>query len=86
MIYIVGGGGQHIGPFKDREHVERFIKMMALCGEDWADNEIVEGAGHDAPGQSPAQMSSCANQSKSTNELKLVGRRPCMPQRSLKRL
>jgi hypothetical protein len=77
MIYLLDGGGQHIGPFENREGVERFIKMMALCGENWADNKIIEGGGDDAPGrQNPAQMDSCANQLKSTNKLRLVGRRP----------
>jgi hypothetical protein len=76
MIYLIDGRGQHIGPFKNRENVERFIGMMALCGEDWADNKIVEGGGDDSSGQNPAQMGSCANRLKGTNKLKLVGRRP----------
>jgi hypothetical protein len=76
MIYLLDGGGQHVGPFKNREDVERFIKMMALCGEDWADNKTVEGGGDDAPGQNPAPMNFCANQLKRTNKLKLVGRKP----------
>ncbi len=75
MIYILDGGGHHVGPFKNRENVERFIKMMALCGEDWADNKIVEEGGDDESGQNPAQMNSCANQWKSSHKLKLVGRR-----------
>jgi hypothetical protein len=76
MIYILDGGRRQIGPFKNRENVERFIEMMALCGEDWAHNKIVEGDGDDAPGQNPAQMNSCATRLKSTNKPKLVGRRP----------
>lgn len=63
-----------MGPFKNRENVERFIEMMALCGEDWADNKIVEGGGHDTPGQIPARMETCAELSKSAR-LELVGRR-----------
>jgi hypothetical protein len=76
VIYILDGGGQHIGPFKNRENVERFIKMMALCGENWAGNKIVEGGRDDTPGQNPAPMNSCANQSKRTDKLKLVRRKP----------
>jgi len=76
MIYILDGGRRQIGPFKNRENVERFIEMMALCGEDWADNKIVEGGWDDAPGQNRAQMNSCANRLKSANKPKLVGRRP----------
>ena len=76
MIYLLHGAGQHIGPFENREEVERFIKMMALCGENWADSKIVEGGGEDAPGQNQAQMDPCANRREGANKLKLVGRRP----------
>ncbi len=76
MIYLLDEDGQHIGPFKNREYVERFIKMMALCGEDWAGNTIVEGGGDDTPGKNPALMHSCTSPLKSTNKLKLVGKRP----------
>ena len=76
MIYLLDEDGQSIGPFKNREDVERFIKMMALCGEDWAGNKIVQGGENDAPGQNLAQINSCTNPSKSTNKLKLVGRKP----------
>ena len=76
MIYLLDGGGQHIGPFENCEEVDRFIKMMALCGENWADNKIVQGGGADAPGQNPAQMDSGTNRLKRTSKLKLVGRRP----------
>ena len=76
MLYVLGQDGQHIGPFENREAVERFIKMMALCGENWADGKIVEGGGNGAPGQDPSQMDSCAHRLRGTNKLKLVGRRP----------
>jgi hypothetical protein len=76
MIYLIDGRGHLIGPFENRENVERFIGMMALCGENWADNKIVWGGGDDAPGQNPAQMDSWSNRLKSTSKLKLVGRRP----------
>ncbi len=76
MLYILDGGRQQVGPFKNRENVERFVKMMALCGEDWAHNKIVIGYGDDALGQNPAQITSCASQLKSASKLKLVGRRP----------
>jgi hypothetical protein len=42
MIYLRQEGGQYVGPFKSRENAERFIGMMALCGENWAGTEIVE--------------------------------------------
>ena len=42
MIYLREEGGRYVGPFKGREAAERFIKMMELCGENWADTEIVE--------------------------------------------
>jgi hypothetical protein len=74
MIYILDGGGHHVGPFKNRGNVQCFIKLMAMCGEDWAGNKIVEIAGGDTPGQNPAQMNSCANPWKSPSKLKLVGR------------
>ena len=47
MFFLLDGEGQHIGPFKNREAVARFIKMMALSGEDWADNQVVEQGGED---------------------------------------
>jgi hypothetical protein len=76
VIYLLDGAGQRIGPFDNREGVERFINMMALCGEDWADNKIVRGERDDAVGQNPARMDSCANPLKGANKLKLVVRRP----------
>jgi len=77
MIYLIDRGGQPVGPFENREAIERFVEMMALCGENWAENKIIGGGGYDAPGrQNPPQTDSCANQLKSANKLKLVGRRP----------
>ena len=76
MIYLIDGRGHQIGPFGNRENVERFIGMMALCGENWADNKIVSGGGDDVPRQNPAHMDSCTNLWKSTSKLKLVGRKP----------
>ena len=72
MIYILDGAGQPVGPFKDREHVERFIRMMALCGEQWADNSIVELSEDDAPGLEAALMNSQAIRLKRDSKLKLV--------------
>jgi hypothetical protein len=66
MIYLLDDGGHPIGPFKNREEVERFIGMMALCGENWADHEIVPGGSDDAPMQNPARADSCADRFKST--------------------
>jgi hypothetical protein len=76
MIFLLDGSGKHVGPFENREAVERFIEMMSLCGENWADSKIVEGGGNDALGQNPPQVDPCANRPKGTNKLKLVGRRP----------
>ena len=76
MIYMLDGRGHHIGPFENREDVERFIQLMALCGENWASNKIVEGGGDDAPVQNQAQMVSCPNPCKGAFKLRLVGRRP----------
>jgi hypothetical protein len=42
MIYLRGEGGQYVGPFKGFREVERFIKLMELCGENWTDTEVVE--------------------------------------------
>ena len=42
MIYLCEAGGQYVGPFKSRRDAERFIRLMELCGEDWADSEVVE--------------------------------------------
>ena len=75
VIYLSDGRGRQVGPFENREGVERFIKMMTLCGENWADNEIIEGSGDDGPGRIPAHMDSCADRWKSANKLKLVGRK-----------
>ena len=75
MIYLLDAGGQRVGPFKDRESVERFIELMALCGEDWADDKIVEGGGEDAPGQNSARMDSCADHLRAVAKLKLVTRK-----------
>jgi len=76
MIYLLDNEGQQIGPFENRNEVERFIEMMALCGESWADHKIVEGNGEDAPGKNPALTGFCAKPSKGAYRLKLVGRRP----------
>ena len=76
MIYLLDVAGQQVGPFRNREGVERFINMMALCGEDWADNTIVEGGEDDVPGQNPSPMDFCANHLKTSCKLKLVGRKP----------
>ena len=76
MIFLLDGSGKNVGPFENREAVERFIQMMALCGEDWADSKIVEGSGNNAAGQIPAHMESCAHRGKDVNKLRLVGRRP----------
>lgn len=75
MIYLIDEQGQQIGPFEERDDVERFIGMMALCGEDWADNRIVEADLDDSSGQNRAPMGSCANARKSAYRLKLVGSR-----------
>lgn len=75
MMYLIGGSGQHIGPFESREDVERFIGMMALCGEDWGDNTIVEGGREDSSGQDPAQVGPFDKPWKNAYRLKLVGRR-----------
>ena len=48
MIYLREGGGQYVGPFKSRYEVERFIGLMRLCGENWADTEVVEEDGIDS--------------------------------------
>jgi hypothetical protein len=52
MIYLREAGGQYVGPFKSREDAERFIRLMELCGENWADSEIVEeDCNHSTAGQ-----------------------------------
>jgi len=43
MIYLREEGGEYVGLFKSRKDAERFIKLMELCGENWADTEVVEG-------------------------------------------
>jgi hypothetical protein len=45
MIYLRERGGQYVGPFKTRQDAERFIKLMELCGENWAGAEVVEKEG-----------------------------------------
>jgi hypothetical protein len=45
MIYLRERGGQYVGPFKTRQDAERFIKLMELCGENWAGAEVVETEG-----------------------------------------
>jgi hypothetical protein len=45
MIYLREGGGQYVGPFKSRKDVERFVKLMELCGENWAGAEVIEEEG-----------------------------------------
>jgi hypothetical protein len=76
VIYLIDGRGHLIGPFENREDIDRFIGMMALCGENWADYKIVAGGGDDAPGQRPTQVASWSKRLKSTSKLRLVGRRP----------
>jgi len=62
MMYLLDGAGKHIGPFENREGVERFIQMMALCGENWVDNKIIEEGVCDARGlQNPPHLDSCAH-------------------------
>ncbi len=51
MIYLREAGGQYVGPFKSRKDAERFIRLMELCGEDWADSEIVEEDCDDSMGE-----------------------------------
>lgn len=48
MIYVHEGDGQYVGPFKSRRDAERFIRLTELCGEDWADSEVVEEDGVDS--------------------------------------
>jgi hypothetical protein len=76
MIYLLDSAGQQIGPFENREEVERFVRMMALCGESWADNKIIEGGSNDSYAQNPAPATPCSTPGKSVYKLKLVGRRP----------
>ena len=76
MIYLIDVRGHLIGPFENRKDVQRFIGMMALCGENWADSKIVPGAGDDMHGQNPVQVDSCVGRLKSAARLRLVGRRP----------
>ncbi len=45
MIYLRERGGQYVGPFKTLQDAERFIKLMELCGENWAGTEVVENEG-----------------------------------------
>jgi len=76
VIYLLDEAGKHVGPFENREGVRRFIQMMALCGENWGDNKIIEECGCDAPGlQNPPDKDSCASRLKSIGRLKLAGRR-----------
>ncbi len=42
MIYLHRAGAQYVGPFKSCLDAGRFIRLMKLCGEDWADMEFVE--------------------------------------------
>lgn len=42
MIYLHRAGAQYVGPFESRMDARRFIGLMKLCGEDWADMEFVE--------------------------------------------
>jgi len=80
MIYLLDESGRHVGPFENREAVDRFIKMMALCGEDWADSKVLEEGGEDALHRHPAQVDPCAGRFKDTSRMKLVGRRPLKSQ------
>ena len=41
MIYLRQRGGQYAGPFKSRRDVERFIRLMELCGDSWAGAEVI---------------------------------------------
>lgn len=74
MIYLIDKMGQRIGPFENRENVKRFIGMMALCGEDWADHKIVEGHWDDSSGRDPAPMGFCAGPRKNVCR-RMYGRR-----------
>ena len=74
MIYILDGEGQPVGPFKNRENVKRFIKMMALCSEDWTDSRIVAGGGEVVPALHAVPTDSRAN--RFGGELKVVRGRP----------
>lgn len=74
MIYLLDVRGHHVGPFRNRECVERFINMMALCGEDWAESRILDGGEDVAPGPNPAQMIPCTCRLKTVNRLRLAGR------------
>ena len=45
MIYLNAKKEGYVGPFKNRKDAERFIKLMELCGENWAGTEVVEEEG-----------------------------------------
>jgi hypothetical protein len=51
VIYLREVGGKYVGPFKSREDAERFIRLMELCGENWADSEVVEEDCNDSTGE-----------------------------------
>ena len=76
MIYLLSKSGKHVGPFENCDAVDRFIKMMALCGEDWGDSKILEEGVKDALHRHPAQLPSPPGRPKDTSRMKLVGRRP----------
>jgi len=78
MFYLLGGGGQNVGPFENRRAVERFIRMMALCGEDWTGYKIVDGGEDDPSGQNPPRHGFRANPISCVDRLKLVGRKPAI--------
>lgn len=53
MFYLREPGGQYVGPFRSRNDAESFIKLMELCGQDWADAEIVEDEEGDSSASPP---------------------------------
>lgn len=74
MIYLIDGRGHHIGPFKNQDSVQRFIRMMALCGEEWVDSEVLEGNAEVSPRHDPVQLGPGANPRKSSFTQKSDGR------------
>lgn len=56
MFYLREPGGQYVGPFRSRNDAENFIKLMELCGQDWADAEIVEDEERDSSASPPDSL------------------------------
>jgi hypothetical protein len=86
MFFLVDGGGQHIGPFKNHDAVARFIEMMTLSGDGWLVNQIVEegGSAVDASERETSERDFPHDLSDSTSKLKLAERKPGSLQRSPK--